>query len=93
MESYTHDLKKRGSVERILKILVEHGAVEDIMIDAHPHIGTNKLPKIIANMRENILSHGGEIHFDCRVEDLIFKGAKIKGVVDQKMETKFQDTQ
>ena len=75
--------KKRGSVERILKILVGHGAVDDIMIDAHPHIGTNKLPKIIAKMRENILSHGGEIHFDCRVVDLIIKGAKIKGVIDQ----------
>jgi len=56
--------KKRGSVQRVLKILVAHGAVEDIMIDAHPHIGTNKLPKIIAKMRENILSNGGEIHFD-----------------------------
>ena len=75
--------KKRGSVERILKILVSHGAVEDIMIDAHPHIGTNKLPKIIAKMRENILSHGGEIHFNCRVEDLIIKGVKIKAVIDQ----------
>ena len=68
--------KKRGSVERILKIFVEHGAVEDIMIDAHPHIGTNKLPKIIAKMRENILSNGGEIHFDCRVEDLIINELK-----------------
>jgi len=75
--------KKRGSVERILKILVEHGAIEDIMIDAHPHIGTNKLPKIIARMRENILSHGGEVHFGCRVEDFIIKGNKIDGVVDQ----------
>jgi len=75
--------KKRGSVERILKILVNHGAVEDIMIDAHPHIGTNKLPKIIARMRENILSHGGEIHFGCRVENVIIEESKIKGVVDQ----------
>ena len=75
--------KKSGSVKRILKILVGHGAVKDIMIDAHPHIGTNKLPKIIAKMRENILACGGEIHFDCRVEDLIIKGAKIKGVIDQ----------
>ena len=75
--------KKRGSVERILKILVGHGAVKDIMIDAHPHIGTNKLPKIIAKMRENILACGGEMHFDCRVEDLIIKGIKIEGVIDQ----------
>lgn len=75
--------KKRGSVQRILEILVGHGAVEDIMIDTHPHIGTNKLPKIIAKMRENILASGGEIHFDCRVEDFILKGDKIEGVTDQ----------
>ena len=75
--------KKRGSVKRILEILIGHGAVEDIMIDTHPHIGTNKLPKIIAKMRENILASGGEIHFNCRVEDLILKGTKIKGVIDQ----------
>lgn len=75
--------KKRGSVQRILEILVGHGAVKDIMIDTHPHIGTNKLPKIIAKMRENILAAGGEFHFDCRVEDLILKKNKIDGVVDQ----------
>ena len=75
--------KKRGSVQRVLNILVGHGATEDIIIDAHPHIGTNKLPKIIANMRKNILSSGGEIHFGCRVENLIIKGNKIEGVVDQ----------
>jgi uncharacterized FAD-dependent dehydrogenase len=75
--------KKRGSVQRVLEILVGHGAVEDIMIDTHPHIGTNKLPKIIAKMRENILASGGEIHFDCRVEDFILKGKKIEGVIDQ----------
>lgn len=75
--------KKRGSVQRILEILVAHGAVEDIMIDSHPHIGTNKLPKIIAKMRDNITSSGGEIHFNCRVEDFILKGNKIEGVIDQ----------
>ena len=75
--------KKRGSVQRILEILVGHGAVEDIMIDTHPHIGTNKLPKIIAKMRENVLAAGGEIHFDCRVDDFIIKGNKMEGVIDQ----------
>ena len=75
--------KKRGSVQRILEILVGHGAVEDIMIDTHPHIGTNKLPKIIAKMRENILAAGGEIHFDCRVDDFIIKGNKMEAVIDQ----------
>ena len=75
--------KKRGSVQRILEILVGHGAVEDIMIDTHPHIGTNKLPKIIAKMRENILTAGGEIHFNCRVDDFIIKEDKMEGVIDQ----------
>jgi hypothetical protein len=74
--------KKRGSVQRILEILVGHGAVQDIMIDAYPHIGTNKLPKIIAKMRQNILNAGGEVHFNCRVEDLVLKGKKITGVID-----------
>ncbi len=75
--------KKRGSVKRILEILVSHGAVEDIMIDAYPHIGTNKLPKIIKKMRQNILDAGGEVHFNCRIVDLEFKGNKISGVIDQ----------
>lgn len=76
--------KKRGSVQRILEILVAHGAVEDIMIDTHPHIGTNKLPKIIAQMRENILNAGGEVHFNCRVTDFILKKNKLEGVMDQR---------
>jgi uncharacterized FAD-dependent dehydrogenase len=71
---------KRGNVERILKLLVGFGAVKDIMIDAHPHIGTNKLPPIIASMRECILEHGGEIHFNTRVTDFILEGDAIKGV-------------
>ena len=75
--------KKRGSIKRILEILVSHGAVEDIMIDAYPHIGTNKLPKIIKKMRQNILDAGGEVHFNCRIVDLEFKGNKISGVIDQ----------
>ena len=76
--------KKRGSVQRILEILVSHGAVQDIMIDAYPHIGTNKLPKIIAKMRKNILDAGGEVHFNCRIEDLVLKENKIMGVTDHK---------
>lgn len=62
---------KRGDVRRVLEILVRHGAVRDILIDAHPHIGTNKLPKIIQSIRETILAHGGEVHFGVRVEDFI----------------------
>tara|TARA_B110000444_G_scaffold193375_1_gene183482 strand:+ start:7894 stop:9444 length:1551 start_codon:yes stop_codon:yes gene_type:complete len=76
--------KKRGSVQRILEILVSHGAVQDIMIDAYPHIGTNKLPKIIAKIRKNILEAGGEVHFNCRIEDLVLKEKKILGVIDHR---------
>ncbi|MDZ7757016.1 NAD(P)/FAD-dependent oxidoreductase [Rhodohalobacter sp.] len=71
--------KKRGDVDRILRLLVGFGAVRDIMVEAHPHIGTNKLPPIIAKMRECILNHGGEIHFNTRVTDFIIEGDQIKG--------------
>ncbi len=71
---------KRGNIRRILEIFVAHGASEDILVEAHPHIGTNKLPKIVAEMRETILQAGGEIHFDCRVEDILLKNGEIKGV-------------
>ena len=72
--------KKRGDVNRILELLVGFGAVKEIMIEAHPHIGTNKLPGIIAKMRETILEHGGEIHFNTRVTDLIIQGNSFRGV-------------
>jgi uncharacterized FAD-dependent dehydrogenase len=65
--------KKRGDVQRILELLVGFGAVPEILVEAHPHIGTNKLPKIIATMRECILSHGGEIHFGHRVVDFVLE--------------------
>lgn len=72
---------KRGNIEKALKLLVEHGAASDILVDAHPHIGSNKLPKIVANIRETILHFGGEIHFDSQVTDLIIKEEVIKGVI------------
>jgi len=75
--------KKRGDVQKVLELLVGFGAVKEILVEAHPHIGTNKLPKIIANMRECILEHGGEIHFNTRVTDLITDSSSIKGVVAQ----------
>ena len=75
--------KKRGSVLEVLETLVFHGAKEDILIDAQPHIGTNKLPKIIANIRETIESNGGEIHFNTKVVDFIISNSKIDGVVTQ----------
>ncbi len=74
--------KKRGNVERILQILVHFGADESILIDSHPHIGTNKLPGIIENIRKYILDSGGEIHFNSRVNDLIINDDRIFGVID-----------
>ncbi|WP_456458447.1 NAD(P)/FAD-dependent oxidoreductase [Reichenbachiella sp.] len=73
--------KKRGDVRRILEMLVVHGASEDILKDTHPHIGTNKLPKVIADIRETIESRGGEIHFNSRVVDFVMDKGELKGVV------------
>lgn len=73
--------KKRGDLNQVLEILVAHGASEDILIDAHPHIGTNKLPKIIQNIRNTILDHGGEVHFDTCVTDFMIKNGQMVGVV------------
>ncbi|MEN8703483.1 MAG: FAD-dependent protein [Polaribacter sp.] len=76
---YTRSLK-RGDVRRIFENLVYHGATEQILIDAHPHIGTNKLPKIIKTIRETILNFGGEIHFNSSVTDFNIQNNKIKGL-------------
>jgi uncharacterized FAD-dependent dehydrogenase len=76
--------KKRGDIKRILEILVAHGAKDDILFDAHPHIGTNKLPQLVSELRESILKAGGEIHFDTRVSDLLIRENEWRGVVDQK---------
>jgi len=76
---YTRSLK-RGDVRRIFENLVFHGATEQILIDAHPHIGTNKLPKIIENIRENILKFGGEIHFETKVTDFVIKDNKLQAI-------------
>ena len=61
--------------------MVYHGATEQILIDAHPHIGTNKLPKIIQNIRETILKFGGEIHFNTQVTDFIIKKNQLKAII------------
>jgi hypothetical protein len=76
---YTRSLK-RGDVRRIFESLVLHGATEQILVDAHPHIGTNKLPKVVQNIRETILKYGGEIHFETRVTDFVIQNNKIKGI-------------
>ncbi|UTD16320.1 FAD-binding protein [Tenacibaculum mesophilum] len=76
---YTRSLK-RGDVRKIFENLVYHGATNQILVDAHPHIGTNKLPKIIQNIRETILKHGGEVHFETRVTDFIVKNNKLQAI-------------
>lgn len=73
--------KKRGSVERILTIFHQHGASENILIDAHPHIGTDKLPGIIKAMRETIISSGGKVIFSARVTELIVNNDTVTGVM------------
>jgi uncharacterized protein len=75
--------KKRGDVRRILEIFVAHGAKEDILFDAHPHIGTNKLPVLVSALRQSILDAGGEVHFDEKVVDFLIEGGTMKGVVTQ----------
>ena len=73
--------KKRGDIRRILEILVAHGANENILYEAHPHIATNKLPKLIEAIRKTILQFGGEIHFNTKVIDFIVEGNEMKGVI------------
>jgi len=77
---YTRSLKI-GDVRRIFENLVYHGATEQILIDAHPHIGTNKLPKIIQNIRETIQKFGGEIHFNTQVTDFIINKNRLKAII------------
>ena len=72
---------KRGNIKKILNILVQHGANPDILIDSHPHIGSNKLPKVVKSIRGTIINCGGEIHFNSRVTDFIFKEGKALGVI------------
>ncbi len=77
---YTRSVK-RGSPEKVLNQLVENGANADILVDAHPHIGSNKLPEIVANIRATIIAFGGEVHFNTYITKLKINGKKITGVV------------
>ena len=72
--------KKRGSVEKILNVFCQHGASTNILADAHPHIGTDKLPRVIENMRNTILQCGGEVHFQTKMTRLILDGETVVGV-------------
>ena len=75
--------KKRGDVDRILELFVAFGASADILVEAHPHIGTNKLPKIIQAIREKIIEFGGQVLFNTKVVDFLIKNNAIEGVVTQ----------
>ena len=72
--------KKRGSVDKILNVFCQHGANTNILADAHPHIGTDKLPRVIENMRNTILQCGGEVHFQTKMTRLVLEGDKVIGV-------------
>lgn len=75
--------KKRGNIEKILHVFCQHGASTNILCDAHPHIGTDKLPRVIENMRHTILRCGGEVHFQTKMTRLILEGDKVVGVEAQ----------
>ena len=72
--------KKRGNVDKILNVFCQHGASVSILSDAHPHIGTDKLPRVIENMRKTILQCGGEVHFETRMDELILENQEVKGI-------------
>lgn len=72
--------KKRGSVDKILNVFCQHGASPSILADAHPHIGTDKLPAVIENIRKRIIACGGEVRFETRMDELIIEGDTVKGI-------------
>ena len=72
--------KKRGNVDKILNVFCQHGASTSILVDAHPHIGTDKLPRVIENMRNTIIACGGEVHFETRMDSLIIESQKVVGI-------------
>lgn len=78
--------KKRGSVDKILNVFCQHGASTLILADAHPHIGTDKLPRVIENMRNTIIACGGEVHFQTKMTSLVIEDEEVKGIVALDME-------
>ncbi len=72
--------KKRGNVKKILNVFCQHGASTSILADAHPHIGTDKLPRVIENMRNTIIKCGGEVHFQTKMTRLVVEGERVTGV-------------
>ena len=73
--------KKRGSIEKILNVFCQHGASTNILADAHPHIGTDKLPRVIENMRNTILRSGGEVHFQTKMTQLLVQDNRVVGCI------------
>ena len=84
--------KKRGSVDKILNVFCQHGANTNILADAHPHIGTDKLPRVIENMRNTILQCGGEVHFQTKMTSFIIEGDKVIGVEAVNLQTGAEET-
>lgn len=84
--------KKRGSVDKILNVFCQHGANTNILADAHPHIGTDKLPRVIENMRNTILQCGGEVHFQTKMTSFIIDGDKVIGVESVNLLTGAEET-
>lgn len=84
--------KKRGSVDKILSVFCQHGANTNILADAHPHIGTDKLPRVIENMRNTILQCGGEVHFQTKMTSFIIDGDKVIGVEAVNLQTGAEET-
>ncbi len=78
--------KKRGSIDGVLNVFCQHGASPTILADAHPHIGTDKLPRVIENIRNTIIKCGGEVRFETRMEELLLQGGKVRGVLTDKGE-------
>ena len=79
--------KKRGSIEKILNVFCQHGASTNILADAHPHIGTDRLPRVIENMRNTILNSGGEVHFQTKMTRLIIERDTVIGVEAESIQT------
>lgn len=84
--------KKRGSVDKILNVFCQHGASTNILADAHPHIGTDKLPRVIENMRNTILKAGGEVHFQTKMTRLLIEGDKVVGAEAVNLATGAEET-
>ena len=84
--------KKRGNVEKILHVFCQHGASTNILADAHPHIGTDKLPAVIENIRGTILRSGGEVHFQTKMTALLRSGDRVTGVVADHLDTGMQQS-